>query len=103
MNGPPKKEAKLDAQYVAQIEGMSKRAYRWVQEHPEAKPLVQFNWPPRCMLIAPLSVAIEKHYMTVNEDGKAMLAAACAGIEEELEPTAFMARMAVEHMEEINR
>lgn len=81
--------------YVEQIRQMALKARAWVARNPQAKPKVQFNFPETMGVIAPISVAIERHYIVVDTDGKALIVAMCKGLTEEREPTPTMVRIAL--------
>ena len=86
--------------YCEQIRTMTAQARAWVDAHPAASPLVQFNYPSRTMVVCPLSSAAENHFITMNDDGRAMAEAACAGFTGAKEATILMLRVAVEMMDE---
>jgi len=88
---PP--EAQKD--YVAQIQGMIHNRNAWRAAHPGADVRIQFNYPPKVMMICTVPEALSQHYISANADGLELLKALWPWGGRD-EPTALMARIAIE-------
>lgn len=81
--------------YIQQIEKMAQNAQAWRDANPTRKAMVQFNYPPQVMLVAPISAAIENKMVSVNDAGRDLVNALWPQ-NVESEPSVFMVRMALE-------
>lgn len=82
------------ARYGTQIHAMVEQGRKWLRQHPNTNPKVQFNYPPDMMLIGSLEAGIENGRITLNHEGCALVNAMETGMEGEL--TCFMLRVAME-------
>lgn len=82
----------MQAAYVEQIKKMIRQARAWRRAHPQANPKIQFNFPPNTLVAIPLAGALEHGFMSVNDEGRELIAAMWAGMEERKEPTPGMIR-----------
>lgn len=64
---------KTTAEYEAQVEKMIANARAWKESHPDAVVKIQYNYG--IFFIAPISQAIENHFISCNEDGLAFIKA----------------------------
>lgn len=92
-------KARPQAEYIEAIRQLALKARAWVKAHPEARPKVQFNYLAAGQVIATWTQAVEHHYVSLNDDGRALVAAMNEGIPDELESTPTMIRCALGIME----
>ncbi len=79
--------------YIAQISAMVKTAQRWRADNPTKTALVAFNYPREVMLVAAISVAIEKGFVSTNAAGLELIKA-LGSWDDENEPSVLMVRIA---------
>jgi hypothetical protein len=84
------------AEYEAQLEAMAENARRWRAANADKTVLVQFNFPPFVALIAPISVAVKKGFVTTNDAGLELLKALWSW-DADTEPTVLMVRAVIEY------
>jgi len=82
-------------QYRAQIARMSQNARAWRLLHPGSVPQVQFNFTENVMMIMPISIAVEKHFVSCNAEGLEMIKAMWPW-DDSKEPTVTMVKIAIE-------
>lgn len=82
-------------EYERQLDQMLANAKQWRAEHPEAKVLIQFNFPPGVCVIAPISEAVKHNFVSTNADGLLLLKALWRW-DVASEPTVMMCRVVLE-------
>lgn len=87
--------AKFPKSYLRQIQRMAQKAMAWRKANPTKEALVQFNYPEKVMLIAPISAALKQRLVSTNEAGLELVKA--LGPWDKTEPSVFMVRLALEH------
>lgn len=99
MNRPKRrpKSINLDLAYVGQMQEMQRRAKAWLAAHPGATP--KFIFSQGTTVIGPISEAIEKHYVYVDDAGRDFVRAMYAHLPTELEPTVTMVQLVIESLE----
>lgn len=81
--------------YVAAVESMVRNGKAWLAANPHKAPKIQFNFPPKVCLVAPIGLAYAMHLVTADEAGLELLQALApwGGPEE---PTVIMVRAVLE-------
>lgn len=90
---------KIDS-YVDTIQTMIAQGRAWVKAHPDASPIVQFNYGKDVMIIGSVELIPETNYVYRDAAGAELIAAMIAGIEEEKTPSIAMLRFAFELMDD---
>jgi hypothetical protein len=83
-------------EYVKQVAVMSENARRWRAANPDKKAVIQFNFPPKALIIGSISLAVARHFVITNEAGLELLKALWPW-DVENEPTVLMVRVALEY------
>lgn len=78
---------------------MIRNARAWVAAHPGTDAAIQFNWPPRVGLIAPISEAVKERFVSTNPAGLELLKAMWRW-DVPSEPTATMCRFVMDHLDD---
>lgn len=83
--------------YANQILQMIANGRTWLMANPNREIKVQFNFSRKVFLIAPISAAIEQHYVSTNEAGLALLKSLW-NWDASSEPTVAMCRIVIEEL-----
>jgi hypothetical protein len=89
----------LARQYGEQLTTMCKHGRRWRAEHPQAKVLIQYNYPPKVEVIATISQALKKGFVSANFDGLELIKALWLWGDKS-EPTVLMVQTVIENLGE---
>lgn len=84
-----------DERYELQLGKMLVRRNAWLANHPEAEVLVQFNFPRTVCVVACISDAIEKKFVSANEAGLELIKA-LGNWGQRDEPSVLMVRVILE-------
>lgn len=84
-----------DKNWTEQVKKMSENAKAWRKANPGRDAKVQFNYPRNIMVVAPISVAIKKKYVSADIAGLELIRSLWRQ-DDKTEPTVFMVRMAIE-------
>lgn len=74
---------------------MARNAEAWRKANPDAEALIQFNFPPKVAVIAPISEAVRLKVVVTNDHGLSLLKALWPW-EDRYEPTVLMCRAVLE-------
>jgi hypothetical protein len=86
----------LGQAYAQQCEAMAENARRWREANPNRETVVQFNRPPKVLIIGTISDAVKHHFVTANEAGLELIKALWPWGGRD-EPTVLMVRVVLEH------
>jgi hypothetical protein len=89
--------------YYEAIAVCSRKARKWMEEHPGVEAKVQFNYPDNTFLSAVPEDAVSKGYVTVNEAGALLMQAMGAFDNDPKAPSISMIRYALEYLEDIKK
>lgn len=85
----------LDSDYDRQLGKMKARADEWRKANRKREVKIQFNWPPKVMVICAISDAIKRKLVTTNEAGLELIKA-LGNYGEPDGPTVLMVRVVLE-------
>lgn len=86
----------LPPEYGAQLDAMLVRATAWRKANPSKEVRIQWNFPKELLVVAPISEAIKKHFVSANAAGLELIAAIQSPTDRD-EPTVLMTRVVLEH------
>lgn len=82
-------------EYVAEVEKIERTIRRWLKDHPDKKPQVQWNHSNRVWVAATINDAQDLHFLSLNEDARQMVRDCCDNSH-----TSLMLRAAMDNLAE---